>query len=113
MVRSMSVIDLPQYSRKAYTIQQEIARLWKTYPRLRATDAILYQQLATVPPAALPALAKRLAAETTPRAALFGFAAFGRSFRGPAFAPPHEAVKALAAAQLPALAALATRLETR
>jgi len=113
MVRNMTVVDLPQYARKSYQAQQLIAKLWKTYPRVRSRDALLYRQLATVPPAVLPALAKRLAAETPPRAALPAFAAFGRAFRGEDFTAPAEALDALAGAKLPALAELAQRLRTK
>ena len=90
-----------------------IEKLWKTYPLLRARDSYLYQDLATVPPAALTALAQRLAIEEEPHAALFAWAAFGRTFRGTGFTPPAEALDALAGAKLPTLAELAKSLRER
>jgi len=113
LIHAMSIVDTPWYLRKYPTVAHEIAVVEKTFPRLVAHDAMLLPQLATAPASTLKALAQRLASEEDTRAIPLAMAAFGRSFRRDGFAPPPEALAALATSKQPTLVELAESWKSR
>ncbi|MHB9134314.1 MAG: glutamine amidotransferase [Armatimonadota bacterium] len=105
IARQTRMLDYaPDEFEVGYKIQQAAIR--KQYDRIFARQRQLYWQLASLPPAVLPALAKRIAAEQDPLIIPIAFAAFGKGFGKGAQPLPADASAALKTSKIPAVAEL-------
>jgi hypothetical protein len=107
-IRMMSFLDGPDYPGPEHEpTRREKRRIIRELPRVYQRLARLYAKLVVLPPAVLPALAQRIAAEEDHRVAPIAFAVFGPGFRAPGSKLSPEALTALKAAKVPAVRVLA------
>ncbi|MHB9133704.1 MAG: glutamine amidotransferase [Armatimonadota bacterium] len=105
-IRMTLVMDAPNYGEDLTLIHNK-ERVAKYLAQTRLRNLRQYKKLAGLPPAVLPALARRLAAEDDIRVAQLAYAAFGKAFN-PNGKLSTEVSGLLKASPIPAVGDLAT-----